>query len=274
MLKIAVVHEWLSDWAGSERVVAQILTCYPEADLFSLVDSLSDSDRAKIGGRYARTSFIARLPFSRSKPWRYLPLMPLAIEQFDLSDYDLIISSSHAVAKGVITGPDQVHVSYIHSPMRYAWDLQPDYLRGKMGRGMRGLALRPLLHYLRLWDMRTANGVDAYAANSSFVARRIWKTYRREARVIHPPVEVAQFSPLEVKDDFYLCASRLMPYKRVEIVAEAFSEMSKRRLVIIGNGPQLATVKRAAGPNVTILGYQPSATMILALSAGSRQTQC
>ncbi len=257
-MKVAVIHEWLVDWAGSERVLREILACFPEADLHCLVDSLSPQDRAKIGGRYGRQTFIRHLPFAGSRPWWYLPLLPLAVEQFDLSRYDLVISSSHAVAKGVITGPDQIHLSYVHSPMRYAWDLQQEYLRDAMGKGIRGLALRGLLHYLRMWDVRTSHGVDAFAANSAFVARRIWKVYRREACVIHPPVDISSFSPTQTKDDYYLCASRLMPYKRVDIVTEAFTRMPNRKLVVIGDGPQYKAIKRIAGPNVTFLGYQPS----------------
>lgn len=260
-MKIAVVHEWLVDWAGSERVLAEILACFPEADLYCLVDSLSPPERAKIGGKQARQTFIQHLPCAGSRPWWYLPLLPLAVEQFDLSQYDLIISSSHAVAKGVITGPDQVHLSYVHSPMRYAWDMQRDYLRGAAGKGLRGLAVRGFLHYLRMWDVRTANGVDAFAANSAFVARRIWKTYRREACVIHPPVDISSFSLTQAKDDYYLCASRLMPYKRVDVVAAAFTRTPHRKLVIIGDGPEYKSIKRISGPNVTFLGYQPGAVL-------------
>lgn len=257
-MRIAVVHEWLVEWAGSERVLAEILACFPEADLYSLVDTLGPGDRRHIGGKRANVSFVRRLPFSGTRPWWYLPLLPLAVEQFDLSQYDLIISSSHAVAKGVITGPDQIHVSYVHSPMRYAWDLQQDYLRGGMGRGLRGLALRGLLHYLRMWDVRTSHGVDAFAANSAFVARRIWKAYRREARVIHPPVDISSFSLQASKDDFYLCAARLIPYKRVDVVVAAFAQMPDRKLIVIGDGPEYKSIKRLAGANVTFLGYQPS----------------
>ena len=261
-MRVAVVHEWLVDFAGSERVLAEILACFPEADLFSLVDSLGPADRQRIGGKQATTTFITRLPFARRRPWAYLPLLPIAIEQLDLSAYDLIISSSHAVAKGVIAGPNQVHVSYVHSPMRYAWDLQREYLRGRMGRGLRGLVLRSLLHYLRLWDVRTAHGVDAFAANSAFVARRIRKAYGRKARVIHPPVDLSSFEPRDGKEDYYLCASRLMPYKRVDLVAAAFSSTPHRRLVIIGDGPERRAVQRVAGANVTLLGYQPDDVLI------------
>ena len=187
--------------------------------------------------------------------------MPIAIEQFDLSNYDLIISSSHAVAKGVITGPDQCHVSYVYSPMRYAWDLQREYLSGKAGRGLRGLAMRSLLHYLRIWDVRTAHGVDTYIADSSFVARRIRKAYGRNADVLHPPVDISKFQSTELKDDYYLCASRLMPYKRIPMIVAAFSQMPQRKLIVIGDGPDLDSVKRAAGPNVKVMGYQSDSVL-------------
>lgn len=256
-MKIAVVHDWLVDWAGSERVVEQILACYPCADLFSLVDFLPTERRAQVLNKRASTTFLQRMPFARSHlPW-YLPFMPIAIEQLDLSSYDLIISSSHAVAKGVLTGPDQRHVSYVHSPMRYAWDLQHDYLRGLAGRGVSGWPLRWTLHYLRLWDTRTSNGVDAFAANSGFVARRIHKAYRREATVIHPPVEVSRFTVREDRDEFYLCVGRLMPYKRVDIVVEAFRQLPNKRLVVIGDGPEYGALKRRRTPNILFTGYQP-----------------
>jgi len=255
-MKIAVVHEWFIDWAGSERVTEQILASFPDADLFALVDFLPDEYRPKILAKRATTTFLQRAPFSRAKLHWYLPLMPLAIEQLNLSAYDLVISSSHAVAKGLISGPGQLHVSYVHSPMRYAWDMQHEYLRGSIGRGLSGLALRSTLHYLRLWDSRTANGVDAFAANSSFVAQRIHKIYRRTAEVIHPPVEIARFTACESREDFYVCVSRLFPYKRIDIIVDAFRQMSDRRLVVIGDGPQYRSLKRAATANITFLGYQ------------------
>jgi glycosyltransferase involved in cell wall biosynthesis len=261
-MKIALVHEWFVDWAGSESVVAQMLLCFPDAHLYSLVDFLSDADRARIGGRRAQTSFLQRAPFARSKLPYYLPLMPLAIEQLDLSNYDLIISSSHAVAKGVICGPDQIHLCYAHSPMRYAWDQQHQYLRGSLGSGLRGVGLRLLLHYLRIWDVRTAAGVDAFAANSAYVARRIRRTYRREAAVIHPPVDTERFKVRETKDSYFLCASRLMPYKRVDLVVEAFSRLPELKLVVIGDGPEYKSIARLAGRNVELLGYQSTESLI------------
>ncbi len=183
--------------------------------------------------------------------------MPHAIEQLDLSGYDLIISSSHAVAKGVLTGPDQLHISYVHSPIRYAWDLQHQYLKeAGLDRGLKGKLARVILHYVRIWDQRTAAGVDAFVANSHFIARRISKAYRREAKVIYPPVDISRFTPSGGKEDFYLTASRMVPYKRMPMIVEAFSSMPDKKLVVIGAGPEFEKAKEVAGPNVTLLGYQ------------------
>ena len=190
IVRVAAIHEWLDTYAGSERVLEEILALYPEADLFVLVDFLPPKQRGFLDGRRVTTSFIQNLPFARKYFRWYLPLMPFAVEQFDLSGYDLIISSSHAVAKGAISRPHQPHISYVHSPMRYAWDLQNDYLGGSL---LRSLPPRMLMHYLRMWDTRTANGVDHFVANSSFIAHRILKTYRRNAEVIYPPVDIEQF---------------------------------------------------------------------------------
>jgi len=257
-MKIAIVHDWLTVYAGAERVLEQMLLCYPDADLFSVVDFLPEGQRGFILDKPVTTSFIQGLPFAQAKYRNYLPLMPLAVEQFDLSGYDLVLSCSHAVAKGVITGPDQLHVSYVNSPMRYAWDLQHQYLRESgLDKGVKGWAAKWLLHKMRLWDARTANGVDCFIANSQFIRRRIWKTYRRDAAVIYPPVEISKFTLREDKEDFFLAASRLVPYKKMDIIAEAFTAMSERRLVIIGDGPEMRKVRAKAGPNVTVLGYQP-----------------
>jgi glycosyltransferase involved in cell wall biosynthesis len=257
-MKIAIVHDWLVTFAGAERVLAELINVFPEADLFSVIDFLSDADRQRLGGKRAATTFIQKLPFARTRYRNYLPLMPLAIEQLDLSAYDLVISSSHAVAKGVLTGPDQVHVSYVHSPIRYAWDLQHQYLRESgMGRGPKSWVARWLLHRMRLWDARTANGVDRFVCNSNFIARRISKVYGRSAQVVYPPVDTERLTFSEQKEDFYLTASRLVPYKRVDLIVEAFSAMPDRRLVVVGSGPEAGKVKRLAGANVELLGYQP-----------------
>ncbi|WP_331717077.1 glycosyltransferase family 4 protein [Burkholderia stabilis] len=255
-MKIAIVHDWLVVPGGAERVMAHMIDCFPQADIYSLVDFLEDRDCLR--GRAVRTSFIQNLPFARKRYRSYLPLFPLAIEQFDLSEYDVVLSSSYAVAKGVLSGPDQFHASYVHSPVRYAWDLQHQYLKeAGLASGPKSAIARALLHYIRNWDARSANGVDRVAANSHFIARRIRKAYRRDATVIYPPVDVEHLSLRTDKDAFYLTASRLVPYKRIDLIVEAFSRTPERRLVVIGDGPEMAKIRALAGPNVTLLGYQP-----------------
>jgi len=255
-LRVAVVHEWLVNHAGSEKVVEEILKIYPQADLFAVVDFLKPHERGFLQGKVAKTTFVQRLPGAEKRFRHYLPLMPLAMEQHDLSGYDLILSSSHAVAKGVLTGPDQLHVCYIHSPIRYAWDMQHQYLRESgMTSGVKGTVAKLLLHYMRLWDARTPNGVDQFLANSAFIARRVRKVYRREAAVIHPPVDVERFALRRDKEEFYLTASRMVPYKRMPMIAEAFSRMPDKKLIVIGDGPEMDKVRAAAGPNVSVLGF-------------------
>ncbi len=263
--RTAIVHEWLDTFAGSERVLEQLIACYPAADLFAVVDFMSERDRAFLGGRPVTTSFVQRLPFARKHFRSYLGLMPIAMEQLDLRRYDLVISSSHAVAKGVITGPGQVHVSYVHSPMRYAWDLQQEYLeQSGLTRGLKGLYARWLLSGLRRWDAHTANGVDQFVANSSYIASRIWKFYRRNAAVIHPPVDVEGFGLVIDKSDYSLVASRQVAYKRIDIIAEAFAAMPERRLIIVGDGPEHAKIVKAAkgARNVEIRAAVPRAELI------------
>ncbi|MBY4916412.1 glycosyltransferase family 4 protein [Burkholderia dolosa] len=259
-LRVAIVHDWLVTYAGAERVLEQIIACFPDADLFSLVDFLDD--RGFVRGKPVTTSFIQKLPFARTKYRSYLPLMPLAIEQLDVSGYDLVISSSHAVAKGVLTGPDQVHISYVHSPIRYAWDLQHQYLeQSNLTHGPKSLLARLILHYIRNWDTRTANAVDGFIANSAFIARRIRKVYHRDAAVIFPPVDVDAFSLNDAKEDFYLTASRMVPYKKIDLIVDAFSRTPERKLVVIGDGPEMQKIRAKAGPNVEIMGYQPFAVL-------------
>lgn len=257
-MKIAIVHEWLDTYAGSERVLEQMLALWPEADLYALCDFLPERERGFLGGRTPRTTFIQRLPFARKRFRLYLGLMPLAIESLDLSGYDLVVSSSHAVAKGAITGPGTLHLAYVHSPMRYAWDLQAQYLRESgLERGLKGAYARWLLHRLRLWDHASAARPDAILANSRYIAERIRKVWRREAEVLHPPVDTDSFTPVATKQDFYLIASRMVPYKRVDLAAASFRRMPDRRLVIVGDGPQMAAVRAAAGaaPNIAFRGH-------------------
>lgn len=256
--RVAIVHDWLVVYAGAERVLEQMISCLPDADLFALVDFLPTNDRAFIHNKAVTTSFIQKLPFAKTKYRNYLPLMPLAIEQFDLSAYDVIISSSHAVAKGVLIGPDQLHLCMCYSPIRYAWDLQFQYLReSRLESGIRGWSARLLLHRIRLWDTRTANSVDNFIAISRFVARRIEKAYRRQSEVIYPPVDVSSFVFRPDKENFYLAASRMVPYKNLPLIIEAFASMPEKRLVVIGDGPDLGKCKSVAASNVTIMGWQP-----------------
>jgi glycosyltransferase involved in cell wall biosynthesis len=257
-LRIAIVHDWLVTYAGAERVLEQLLILFPHADVFTIVDLLRDDERAFLNGAAVHTSFIQQLPLLRRRHRALLPLMPLAVEQFDMSDYDLVISSSHAVAKGVITGPEQLHIAYCHSPMRYAWDLQHQYLRESGAHGLKSWLARWFLHRMRMWDVRTGNGVDAFVANSRFIARRIRKVYGRPSRVIYPPVDVDGFTPGETRDDFFLAASRMVPYKRMSLIVEAFTAMPDRRLLVIGDGPELARIRAVAGPNVELAGWQPT----------------
>ena len=255
---MAIVHDWFVVYAGAERVVEQLLELYPEADLFSTVDFLSNDKRDFIKNKKVHTTFIQNLPGAKKHYRSYLPLMPLAIEQLDLSGYDLIISSSHCVAKGILTGPNQVHVSYVHSPMRYAWDLQHQYLEeAGLNHGLKGMLAKLILHYMRLWDTRTANGVDYFIANSKFIAKRIKKVYGRETKVIYPPVDVDKFELCEEKKDYYLTASRMVPYKKIKLIVEAFNEMPDKKLVVIGDGPEFAKTKALAKENITMMGYQP-----------------
>ncbi|WP_333669288.1 glycosyltransferase [Elioraea tepidiphila] len=264
-MKVAIVHEWLDTYAGSERVLEQMLAVWPEADLYALCDFLPDRERAFLGGKMPRTTFIQRLPFARKRFRMYLGLMPLAIESLDLSGYDLVVSSSHAVAKGAITAPGTLHLSYVHSPMRYAWDLQAQYLReSRLDRGLKGAYARWLLHRLRLWDHASAARPDAILANSRYIAERIRKVWRREAEVLHPPVDTDAFMPVTEKQDFYLIASRMVPYKRVDLAAAAFRRMPGRKLVIVGDGPQMPAVRAAAGdaPNITFRGHVAKAELV------------
>jgi glycosyltransferase involved in cell wall biosynthesis len=257
-MKVAIVHDWLVTYAGAERVLEQMLAVYPKADVFSLIDFVPPAEREFLGGRAVHTSFLQRIPGMARRYRSFLPLMPLAIEQLDLSKYDLVLSSSYAVAKGVLTGPDQLHLCLCHSPMRYAWDLQNQYLRETgLDRGMRGALARWMLHRIRLWDVRSATGVDGFIAVSRYIARRIWKAYRRKSTVIYPPVDVNAFTPEGPKEDFYVTASRMVPYKRMDLIVEAFATMPQRRLVVIGDGPEARRIRSRGAPNVEFLGQQP-----------------
>jgi len=256
-LKVAIVHEWFVDYSGSERLVEQMLEIFPQADLFAQVDFLPENMRGFIKHKKVNTSFIQKLPKARTKYRNYLPLMPLAVEQFDLSGYDLVLSNNHAVSKGVITGPDQLHICMCCSPIRYAWDLTHQYLRQSgLNKGLKGWLAKYILHKIRQWDHRTSNGVDHFIAISDYISRRINKVYRRPSTVIYPPVDTEKF-PLRIeKDSFYLTASRMVPYKRIDLIVEAFSKMPDTKLVVIGDGPDFDRIKSKAGDNIESLGFQ------------------
>lgn len=253
---VAVVHDWLPTLAGGERVVMELLRAFPDSELYTLFDFLSPEERQTLtGGRPVHVSSLNRLP-GVEKYYRYLLLQcTRAIETFDLTRYDIVVSSSAALAKGVLTSPGQPHIAYVHSPARYAWDLTHDYINGLGNALARHMAHR-MMHQFRIWDMRTVAQVDHFVANSRFIRDRIWKVYRREAEVIYPPVDISAFVPgSEPREDYYFTASRMVPYKKIEMIAAAFRERPNLKLVIAGEGPEMARVKAAAGPNVTILGH-------------------
>jgi glycosyltransferase involved in cell wall biosynthesis len=258
-VKYALVHEWLTPQAtgGSELVVQEILRHVP-ADLYALIDYESRNPDSYLYGRTIGTTFLQRFPWAAKGVQKYLPLLPLAIEQLDLRDYDVILSSSHAVAKGVLTAPDQLHICYCHTPMRYAWDLTFDYLHNsRAGRGLLGMLTRYLLHQLRQWDVISANRVDYFLANSQHTARRIWRCYRRPAEVVYPPVNLERFRYQSQKDDFFLTVCRLVSYKQIKLIVQAFNQLNFP-LVVIGDGPDMAALQAIAKPNIQLLGSQPN----------------
>lgn len=253
-MRVALIHYWLVNWRGGEKVLRAIADLFPGADIFTHV-----ADPAIVREHFPDhevfTTFIGRLPGARRFYQRYLPLMPLALEQLDLRRYDLVISSESGPAKGVIVGPNTTHICYCHSPMRYVWDMYHDYHEqsGLITRALMG----PVLHYMRIWDQTSAQRVDRYIANSQFVARRIEKYYRRSADVIYPPVAIDAFEDASrPAEEFYLSVGQLVRYKRIDLLVQAFNELG-RPLVIIGDGEALPTLRRAAKPNIRLLGPQP-----------------
>jgi len=249
-LKVAIVHYWLLNMRGGEKVLEEICELFPQADIFTHVyvpGRVSD----KIRRHRVKTTFIAGLPLARSSYQTYLPLMPMALEELDLSAYDLVISSEAGPAKGVIVRPDALHVCYCHSPMRYIWDQYPVYRRsaGPLAR----LLMPFLMSRLRQWDVTSSARVDHFLANSTAVAARIRKYWRREAEVVPPPVDTARFSAAQRRDDYYLFAGELVPYKRADLAVSACTALD-RRLIVIGDGPDARRLRKIAGPRVEFLG--------------------
>jgi glycosyltransferase involved in cell wall biosynthesis len=231
-VRVAVVHDWLDTWRGGEMVLAEILRIYPDADLFALVDFLPQADRGALNGKRATTSFLQRVPFARAGFRFLLPLFPRAIESLDVSAYDLVISSSHAVAKGARTRPGQVHICYCYTPMRYAWDLRDQYLaQTGLDRGLRGFVAKRMLERLRTWDRAASKRVDHFVAISHYIAERIRRSYGRDSTVIYPPVAVEPVEPSPPRGSYYVTVSQLVPYKRVDLIVEAFRLLPERELI-------------------------------------------
>ncbi|MDG6894868.1 glycosyltransferase family 4 protein [Volucribacter amazonae] len=262
-MKKALIHDWFSTFGGAEKCIENITNIWNDFDIYSLIDFLDDNNREIIlKGKRANTSFIQKLPKAKDKYRNYLPLFPFAIEQFNLENYDVILSSSHCVAKGVLTHANQLHISYVHTPVRYAWDLYFRYLEESgLQKGIKGLLAKYFLHKLRIWDQSTINRVDHYIANSYYIAKRIEKIYSRKSDVIYPPVDINKFQLNSNKEDFYLTASRLVPYKKIDLIVETFSHTNKK-LIVIGAGPDMDKIKAKASKNIEILGYQPDSVLI------------
>lgn len=254
-MKVAIIHEWLLSYAGSEKVLKHIIALYPEADLFSILDFLPDGNRGFILDKKVNTSFIQKLPFAKSKYRSYLALMPFAVRNLDLSGYDLIISSSHSTAKGIRKRPDQLHISYCHTPMRYIWDLESQYLKETgLDKGIKSTLLKAFFNRLRKWDVSTAKSVDFFISNSNYIKDRINRVYNRDATVIHPPVEIDDFQLKTGREEFYITVSRMVPYKKVDLIVQAFSSMGLP-LIVVGDGPDFNKVRKKAGKNIELMGY-------------------
>lgn len=262
-MRIALVHDWVVSIGGAENCLKTFRDLYPAADLFTLVSKKDSIEKLGFEKNQIHNSFLQRFPKSLQWYRKYLPLYPLAVEQLDLSEYDVILSSSHAVAKGVLTRADQLHICYCHTPMRYAWDLTHEYLREHgYDRGVKGALARAFLHYIRIWDSQTANRVDHFIANSRYTAQRIWRVYRREAEVIYPPVNIERIPTNSIeKEDYFLFVSRLVPYKKADLVIRTFNQLGYP-LVVIGDGPDLNKCRDIAAGNVKVLGYQDNNSVV------------
>lgn len=259
-MKIAIIHDWLVTNAGAEKVLKEIVALFPQADIFALADFLSDNERLEIiQGKPVISSFLAKLPLAQKHFRNYLPLFPKAIESLDLKEYNLIISSSWAVGKGVSIRENQLHICYCHTPIRYAWDLYKEYTSNL--KQPKKYLVQKTLQYIRKWDLKTSHRVNHFIANSHYVANRIKNTYHRDSVVIHPPVNTEAFTLQTTKEDFYLTASRLVPYKKIKLIVEAFNTMPDKKLIVIGKGEEYDKIQSIAKPNIEVLGYQEDETL-------------
>ena len=260
-MKTAIIHDWLVTNAGAEKVLKEIVELYPKADIFSIVDFLDDIQRQEIiKGKKVTTSFIQNLPFAKKHFRNYLPLFPKAIESLDLRGYELIISSSWAFAKGVKKDKNAIHICYCHTPIRYAWDLYDEYT-SNLNQPKKFL-VQKTLQYIRKWDISTLDRVDFFIANSDFVKERIKRIYNKSAEVIYPPVNINKFVLEKNKEDFYLTASRLVPYKKTSLIVEAFNQMPQKKLIVIGSGEEYEKIKSIAKSNIQVLGYQEDEVLV------------
>jgi glycosyltransferase involved in cell wall biosynthesis len=266
--RIAIVHDWCPTFRGGERVLAQLCKLFPGADVFTLFDFLPPEIKSEhFPGVAFHTSVANRLPMVEKFYRSLFFACPFLIEQFDVTGYDAVISSSAAFSRGVLTRPDQPHLCYVHSPIRYAWDEQFSYLaQARLGFGPKGLLFRYLLHQLRTWDTRTAHGPDMMLANSHYVSSRIRRIYGRDAQVVYPPVSIGELQYAPHKDDYYVTASFLAPYKRTDLIIQTFNEMPSRRLLVVGEGQQSTRLRKLAGPNVTFTGFLPRQEYVKAVA--------
>lgn len=254
--KVAIVHDWLCVDGGAEVVLKHLLHIFPKADIYTMIDTLPQESRSFLQDHKIHTSVLQKYKFCKKRYKYFMPFMPYLVEQFDLREYDLIISSSHFVAKGVITSPEQLHVAYIYSPVRYAWDLYHEYnCIGALGSGLRNLFMKIWLHKMRIWDFTSAYRPDYLIADSRFIQKRIQKTWRRDSDVVYPPVELTSTIYCEEKEDYYVTLSRLVEYKRIDIIVEAFNEMPDKKLVIIGDGRLKDKLQSIAKKNIVFKGY-------------------
>ncbi len=261
-MRSILIHDWLtSSVGGGENVLEAIHRLLP-SPIYTLLCNRENLKNSYFENLEIKTSFIQNLPFAKTKYRNYLPFFPLAMEQFDVKDFDLILSSSHCVAKGVITHKDQLHISYCHTPMRYAWDMMDSYLKdASLDCGFTGKITKKILERLRSWDVRSSQRVDHFIANSHFVAGRIKKYYGREAEVIYPPVHTHLYPLEEKKDDYFVTVSRIVPYKKIDLIVDAFSHMPNKKLLVIGDGPERKKIERKATKNIEFLGFQSADKM-------------
>lgn len=262
-MKKALISDWYYVNGGAEKVIHSINSIWNDFDHFALIDFLNESDRAYIlNGKRVKTSYIQKLPTVKQNHRKFLQLFPRAIEQFDLKDYELIISSSSAVAKGVKTRKDQLHICYCHSPMRYAWDLQDQYLKDSgLDKGLKGFYAKYVLNKIRKWDVSNSENVDFFIANSNHIAQRIKKIYNRESTVIYPPVDVDFFNLEKQKEDYYFSASRLVSYKKTQLIVEAFNELPHLKLIVAGDGPEFEKLQKIAKSNIEFVGFIDSSSL-------------